>query len=425
MVEYINQYNILDTYQSGFQKHHSTNFLLTNLTDDICKGFHSDLITILLMLDLSKAFDRVSHDILLDKLLAIGFSPQVIGWFSEYLSNRTQSVIIDNLTSSSLKIVSGVPQGSVLGPLLFLIYINDLGCKITYSKRLMYVDDLQIYIQVPYKDLNLGISLLQNDLHAINNWCLLNNFKINADKTNFIIFGKKASTVFDANTSFYFGGSQIQLSKTVKNLGLFIDHDMKWRSHVNHIIKSVNYTLYRLRHFKHLVNSKLRKQLVTALIFPLLDSGVFPMGKLSELQYSRLQKLQNASVRYVCDIKFPQRTSPDRIKLGWLNVKLRAKYLCAVNIYNIINIEKPDYLKQKVKIYTPSRELRAKNRPHLVVNPSTNPTYNNSSLIYMISFWNSLPEDIRLSRSVDAFKSNLYMHLLEVDKRDSNLLNLN
>ena len=105
------------------------------------------------MLDLSKAFDRVSHEILLDKLKAIGFSLQVIGWFSEYFSNLTQSVILENKSSATLKVIRGVPQGSVMGPLLFLIYMNDLGRKISYSKRLMFADDLQIYLQVSYNDL--------------------------------------------------------------------------------------------------------------------------------------------------------------------------------------------------------------------------------------------------------------------------------
>ena len=136
-IEYITHHKILHCFQSGILKNHSTNFLLSNLTDDICKVFHLDRITILLLLDLSKAFDRVSYAILLDQLSAIGFSPQVVGWFSEYLRNHTQSVILDGESSSTLNIISGVPQGSVLGPLLFLIYINNLGRKITYSKRLI------------------------------------------------------------------------------------------------------------------------------------------------------------------------------------------------------------------------------------------------------------------------------------------------
>ena len=422
--DYLNQQHLLDSFQSGFQKMHSTQTILTNLTDDICRGHHLDLITILVMIDLSKAFDRVSHEILLKKLSSFGFSENAIGWFSEYLSDRTQSVIYEDKASTTKKIISGVPQGSVLGPLLFLIYLNDLGTRIIYSKRLLYADDLQIYIQIPYKDFDLGISLLQNDIKEIEVWSSSNNFVINKDKTKIILFGKNVNDFYNSNNTFYFGGANIKLSKSVNNLGIFFDSDMKWNTHINHVVKSVNFSLYRLRYFKNLVTKNLRKQLVSALIFPLLDYCMFPIGNLPEYQYARLQKLQNAAVRYVCDIKYPLRTSPARITLGWLKVKYRAKYLCASYIYNILQNAKPDYLKTKINIYKPARELRPKNRPHLKVELTKNPFYSNSSLIYMISFCNSIPENIRFSSSISSFKTNLHKYLLEIDSRESGISSL-
>ena len=185
--------------------------------------------------------------------------------------------------------------------------------------------------------------------------------------------------------------------------------------HINHVVQTVNYSLHRLRYFKNLATKNLRKQLVSAIIFPLLDYCMFPIG------YARLQKIQNAAVRYVCDIKYPLRTSPARITLGWLKVKYRAKYLCASYIYNILQNAKPDYLKTKINIYKPARELRPKNRPHLKVELTKNPFYSNSSLIYMISFWNSIPENIRLSSSISSFKTNLHKYLLEIDSRESGI----
>ena len=175
----------------------------------------------------SKAFDRVFHEILLNKLSLLGFSENAIGWFTDYLSDRTQSVIYEDKVSAIKKVISGVPQGSVLGPLLFLFYLNDIGTKITYSKRLLYADDLQKYIQVPYKDFNLGISFLQSDLKEIEACTVSNNFFINKNKTNIILFGKNVEDFYNENNTFYFGSKNIELSKSVKNLGLFLDSDMK------------------------------------------------------------------------------------------------------------------------------------------------------------------------------------------------------
>ena len=186
---------------------YSTQALLTTLGN----------LTILLMLDLSKAFDRVSHELLLSKLTSIGLSKNTVDWFSSYLSNRTQSVIVGNKSSSSETVKSSVPQGSVLGPLLFLIYMNDIGSHIFYSKRLLFADDLQIYIQIPNKDYNSGISLLQNDLRNIEweiSWSSQNNFHFNKEKTNFIIFGNKSQEFYTNKTTFYFNGIHIPISKS-------------------------------------------------------------------------------------------------------------------------------------------------------------------------------------------------------------------
>ena len=190
---------------------------------------------------------------------------------------------------------------------------------------------------------------------------------------------------------------------------------MSWNTQTNHMIKSINYVLYRLRYFKNFISPLLRRRLVTSLIFPFFDYGAFPVGKLLGYKYDRFQKLQNAAVRYISDIKFPNRTSPARLKLGWLNVRLRQKYLCAVHIYNVLNTQLPTYLKEKINIYIPTRDLRPHLRPHLSIPTSKSPQYNNSSLVYMLNFWNTLPEHIRLASSLDTFKQNIYLHLLQQD----------
>ena len=131
------QYKVLDNFQSGFQKTHSTQDLLINLVDDICRGYHDGNLTILLMLDFSKTFYRVAYELQLSKLSSLGFSKDTVNWLSSYLFDRTQSVIAGDKTSSAEAVKSRVPQGSVLGPLLFVIYINGIISQILYAKRLM------------------------------------------------------------------------------------------------------------------------------------------------------------------------------------------------------------------------------------------------------------------------------------------------
>ena len=261
--------------------------------------------------------------------------------------------------------------------------------------------------------------MLQNDLRGIETWSSQNNFYLNKEKTNFIIFGDKSLDFYSNNASFYFSGIHIPLSKSVKNLGFFLDHDMSWNTQLNHMSKSINYVLYRLRYFKDFITPLLRKRLVSSLIFPYFDYGAFPLGKLPGYKYDRLQKLQNATVRYVSDIRFPNRTSPARLKLGWLNVRLRQKYLCAVYIYNTLSNNLPSYLKDKINIYIPTRDLRPHLRPHLKVPTSKCSQYNNSSLVHMLDFWNTLPEHIRLAPSIDSFKHNIYHFLLQQDSSSS------
>ena len=126
MIDYLAQYNILYKYQSGFRTKHSTDLCLSYLNDKILKGFDNGLFTGMILIDLQKAFDTIDHNILLEKLKAVGFCDDTVNWLHSYLTDRTFLVSIENKYSSISKISCGVPQGSILGPLLFLIYVNDM-----------------------------------------------------------------------------------------------------------------------------------------------------------------------------------------------------------------------------------------------------------------------------------------------------------
>ena len=190
VVSFLKKSNILDKFQTGFRKHHNTQSALIKLADDIRMGKERKLATILLQFDFSKAFDNVSPSILLRKLREAGFSKSTLSWFWSYLSGRSVCVASGKSVSEYRDINIGVPQGSVLGPLLFCIYMNDIRDFLDASTfRLLYADDLQIYIQVPASQIQQGILKLSESAKAIAVWAESNRLRLNTSKTQAIIFG--------------------------------------------------------------------------------------------------------------------------------------------------------------------------------------------------------------------------------------------
>ena len=159
VVCFLNKSKVLDPFQTGFQKYHSTQTELIKLVDDIQMGKENQQATLILQFDFSKAFDNVSPSKLLKKLKDAGFSKSSLNWFWSYLSGRALCVSTKSSTSSFIDVNIGVPQGSVLGPLLFCIYMNDLKDYLTNNRifRLLYADDLQIYVQIPFSEIAHGI----------------------------------------------------------------------------------------------------------------------------------------------------------------------------------------------------------------------------------------------------------------------------
>ena len=164
--------NFISTYQHGFFKGRSTSTNLLELTNFVFHAFSCRHQTDVIYTDFSKAFDTVSHNLLLFKLDLIGFPPKLLSWISSYLTGRTQRVKFNDFTSRMISVTSGVPQGSHLGPILFILYLNDLPSIVKFSKILMYADDVKLFLSIGNTS---DCSLLQDDLNRLSEWCIVNN----------------------------------------------------------------------------------------------------------------------------------------------------------------------------------------------------------------------------------------------------------
>jgi retron-type reverse transcriptase len=235
------KHNTFYKHQYGFRPKHSTTHALSEITDLIYKSLDDDYYVLGLFLDVSKAFDSVNHSILLEKLHHYGIRGNIHNWFTSYLSNRKQFVETNKAKSEMKTIAYGVPQGSSLGPLLFLLYINDLPVAITKGETRMFADDANYFNR--NKNLNVLINEVQNELKNIYNWMLSNKLTINYDKTNFTIFSPKHGTDNEEKPNeIPFGTHRIKRVASTKYLGVIIDEKMKWKEHIDYIYNKLRRT---------------------------------------------------------------------------------------------------------------------------------------------------------------------------------------
>ena len=322
--EYLKANNLLYEFQSGFRKSYSTDTCLINLMDYIrmlkSKGNYIGMV----LLDLQKAFDTVDHEILCEKLEAMGIN--FTKWFKSYLGDRKQ-IVVANGTSSESGIVScGVPQGSILGPLLFLCYVNDMSISVK-CKLLLYADDSALIVSG--SNPQLIADTLSKELESCKQWLMDNKLSLHLGKTESILFGSKRKLKKVESFNVKCGNESIKHVNSVKYLGVQIDNDLSGNSIVKDIVKKVNLRLRFLYRYKELLNFESRKTLCSALIQCLFDyscSSWYP-GINKDLK-DKLRVAQNKMIRFI--LKLDNRAhigNQELEKAGFLKVDDRVKQL--------------------------------------------------------------------------------------------------
>lgn len=249
---------LLDPYQFAYKKGYSTQTCLIRLLDDVRDAVDKRQVTIAVLFDLTKAFDTVSHRILIEKLDRIGFSNSALGWVHAYLDGRSHAVRNpnNNAVSSSVNTCRGVPQGSVLGPLLFILYLSNFKDYLTHCKYCFYADDLIIYIHCDPKEIDDHIIKVNEDIVSINDWALHNVMQLNAIKTQAIILGSARyinALDHDSIAKIVVGEIEIPYSSSVDYLGISISNTLSWDKQVTTMVRKANYALYQLKLCKNLL----------------------------------------------------------------------------------------------------------------------------------------------------------------------------
>ena len=290
---YIDENNILNELQFGFRKNHATYMPIAHLTDTISSSLEKDLITCVLYLDLKKAFDTVSLNILLDKIAFIGIKGKLYEILKSYLSNRKQRTLVNSCISEEVNISMGVPQGSILGPLLFILYINDIANISSQANFYLFADDTAIAIRAQ------RLPELQNKLNSllsmVTRWFYANRLSLNVSKTYYQIFSRKRIDGLNVKLN----DTDIARKESVRYLGLIVDENLKWQNHINNISAIISRNLGVMARAKYYISSHHLVLLYNSLILPYLNYCACVWGTNYSTRIDKLVKLQKRAIRII------------------------------------------------------------------------------------------------------------------------------
>lgn len=378
--------------------------------DDIIEATDQGKSTTLILLDFSKAFDTIGHSLLCAKLHYYCFSNELSALIRSYLSNRTQFVRLNDETSQSKSVIKGVPQGSILGPLLFMLYTMDLGRCVDNCSIHQFADDTQIYSSYTSEDAKRVFTCLNASLESISNYSMRHGLKLNPSKSAVINFG---NTLSDLALDIVLDNVKIQSMETVKNLGIYIDKDLRFRAHVKHLIQKAFGALRALYKSKHILNKGLRKNLCETLVLSHANYADVVYGPCLDVRSSsRIQKIQNSCIRFICKVPRRDHISPKLVELKWLNMFNRRKLHIATFVHGVLERGSPHYLKEKLKRRELVHDLNTRNT-HLLDIPRHKTTLFKRSFSYnAANVYNSVPHSIQV-KSVLGFKKSYKQYLLK------------
>ena len=317
LISFLDQHKILSDRQFGFRKKHSTKLALISLTEEIRKNLDSGKFSCGVFIDLQKAFDTVDHSILLHKLNLYGVRGIANNWFKSYLSNRNQYVSYSKSKSSIRRISVGVPQGSVLGPLLFLIYINDLCNAVQYSETSLFADDTSIV----YSDFNLQNieNRINADLENLFNWLCANKISLNVTKTKILLF-RNVHKPINHNLNFSINNQSIKLSQSVKYLGVILDNFLNWNLYTKNLCSKLNKANGAISRLRHYVPRSILIQVYYALFFSHINYACQIWGQTFNQNVQRIFILQKKCLRLMTFSDFNAPSSPLFSQLGLLKI---------------------------------------------------------------------------------------------------------
>jgi hypothetical protein len=414
---YIEEQQILNEHQSGFRNKHSCTTAVLDLSDSIINATTNSKCVFIILLDFSNAFPSVNHQRLIEVLKSIGLDAIALKWYISFLNGWSQSVAWNGIGSDSKSIKVGVFQGEGNSQTLFSLFINHISSYIQNCTLRQFADDTCLTIECDMKapEIESTIKLINDDLNNIAKFCDHFRLTINPAKSQVIVVSSKHSLnkiKYEELLEIKINNETIPYVDSVKYLGFYFDREFNHATHINALSKKVYFSLSQMSHLKYTLPTSTKLCLLKSLVLPLFDymdiiyheHGSHGSG----INNTHIQKLFNAGIRFVYNLKYTDHTTPYIIESGLLPLHDRRETHITSMIYRIINNQAPPYLNKLIQIN--QNNTRSANK--LIVQKPRNNFHKKSFFVSAPIIWNKLEEDVRTKSTINSFKSsikNLYI----------------
>ena len=349
LYNYLISNSILYKKQFGFQSSNSTEYAIMELVDQISNSFDSNKFTLGVFIDLSKAFDTVDHNIMLEKLKHYGASGNNLAWFKSYLDRRKQFIYFDQSKTECCYVTCGVLQGSILGPLLFLLYVNDLPNTSKIINPLMFADDTNLFWS--NKDIKTLFSVVNQELAKIDEWFKVNKLSLNLKKTNYIFFHQKQKKedIPLKLPKISINENNIDRVKSTKFLGVLIDENLSWNEHIQLVVNKISKNIGILHKAKTILNKKCLTNLYFSFINSYINYGNIAWGSTYHTNLKQIHSKQKHACRIIYKENKLTHSKPLMKDMNALNVYQINIYKTLIFMYNVKAGLVPDIFKHKFK----------------------------------------------------------------------------
>lgn len=419
IVAYLTKYSLFDPNQSAYKANHGCVTALLKINDDILDSIDDSEVTVLTLLDFSRAFETVNHKLLIEKLRILGFTQDALDWVLSYLTDRYQKVVVSDGSSPWVKIKNGVPQGSILGPILFNILVSDMRQFVEFNSSHGYADDTQWKIHTKTENINEAIQQVNTDLSSISTYCRNSALTINEKKCYYMVIGTKPAIkkiddmILD---NMFINNKIVKRVKYVRNLGLTYDEVLSWRRHINLLVGRAIVKFKDIYKHKRFLDQDSKKILCNSIILSLFSFGDLVYMNIDNYLQHKIQKIQNLCLKFIFNIQKREHWSSSQLlkEINWLSMSDRRTLNGLSLLFKILHGQAPDYLRDMFTQISEVSERNTRTYPGNIYLPNEHlSAIHRKSFRYAIPIaWNNLPVDVKESKTLSVFKKKIKTTLL-------------